>query len=238
MYQSNYKKHLLIVDDDERIRTLIKKYLEKNNFIISTAKNAQHTKKLMKIFVFDLLIIDVMMPGESGISLTKKIKKKETIPILLLTALSEVKERILGLESGADDYLVKPFEPRELVLRIQSIIKRYEIKSEETINKNVKFGNISYNLKTKILSEGDVIINLTTNEIELLEILINNINKIISREDIIKSFKVKKNTKANNIENRTIDVQITRLRQKIEIEPKTPRYLKTIRTKGYILNND
>ena len=238
MYKSNYKKHLLIVDDDERIRTLIKKYLEKNNYMISTAKNAEHSKKLMKIFKFDLLVIDVMMPGESGISLTKKIRKEETIPILLLTALSEVKERILGLESGADDYLVKPFEPRELVLRIQSIIKRYEIKSEETLNKDINFGNISYNLKTKILSEGDEIINLTTNEVELLEILINNINKIVSREDIIKSFKIKNKFSENNLENRTIDVQITRLRQKIEIEPKTPRYLKTIRTKGYILNND
>tara|TARA_Y100001933_G_C18964725_1_gene549768 strand:+ start:966 stop:1682 length:717 start_codon:yes stop_codon:yes gene_type:complete len=238
MYKSNYKKHLLIVDDDERIRTLIKKYLEKNNYMISTAKNAEHSKKLMKIFKFDLLVIDVMMPGESGISLTKKIRKKETIPILLLTALSEVKERILGLESGADDYLVKPFEPRELVLRIQSIIKRYEIKSEEMLNKDINFGNISYNLKTKILSEGDEIINLTTNEVELLEILINNINKIVSREDIIKSFKIKNKFSENNLENRTIDVQITRLRQKIEIEPKTPRYLKTIRTKGYILNND
>ena len=238
MYKSNYKKHLLIVDDDERIRTLIKKYLEKNNYMISTAKNAEHSKKLMKIFQFDLLVIDVMMPGESGISLTKKIRKNKTVPILLLTALSEVKERILGLESGADDYLVKPFEPRELVLRIQSIIKRYEIKAEEKLKKKINFGNISFNLKTKILSKGDKVINLTTNEVELLEILINNINKIISREEIIKSFRVKKNISENNLENRTIDVQITRLRQKIEIEPKTPRYLKTIRTKGYILNYD
>ncbi len=238
MYKSNYKKHLLIVDDDERIRTLVKKYLEKNDYMISTAKNAEHSKKLMKIFKFDLLVIDVMMPGESGISLTKKIRKNKTVPILLLTALSEVKERILGLESGADDYLVKPFEPRELVLRIQSIIKRYEIKAEEKLKKKINFGNISFNLKTKILSKGDKVINLTTNEVELLEILINNINKIISREEIIKSFRVKKNISENNLENRTIDVQITRLRQKIEIEPKTPRYLKTIRTKGYILNYD
>jgi len=238
MYKSNYKKHLLIVDDDERIRTLVKKYLEKNDYMISTAKNAEHSKKLMKIFQFDLLVIDVMMPGESGISLTKKIRKNKTVPILLLTALSEVKERILGLESGADDYLVKPFEPRELVLRIQSIIKRYEIKAEEKLKKKINFGNISFNLKTKILSKGDKVINLTTNEVELLEILINNINKIISREEIIKSFRVKKNISENNLENRTIDVQITRLRQKIEIEPKTPRYLKTIRTKGYILNYD
>ena len=237
MNQIKNKKHLLIIDDDKRIRNLIKKYLEKYDFIISTARNAEHSKKLMKNFVFDLLVIDIMMPGENGIILTRKIRKEKKTPILLLTALSDVKQRILGLESGADDYLIKPFEPRELVLRIQSIINRYGNSSNETSKvEQMHFGELSFNIEKNILFKGSLEIHLTTNETKLLVILIKYINKVISRETI--AICLKDFYKDLNVENRTIDVQINRLRQKLEKNPKFPKYLKTVRSRGYILIND
>ena len=237
MKQIKNKKHLLIVDDDKRIRVLIKKYLEKYNFLVSTARNANHSKKLMNLFIFDLLVIDIMMPGENGITLTQKIRKEKKVPILLLTALSEVKQRILGLESGADDYLIKPFEPRELVLRIQSIIKRYEISTPYSSEfEFLNFGHLTFNTNKNILFRDNFEINLTTNEIQLLLVLIKNINNVISREKI--HIYLKETCNVINIENRTIDVQINRLRQKLEENPKSPKYLKTVRGQGYILIND
>ena len=216
--------HLLVVDDDDRIRDLVKQYLEEKGFLVTTANNAEDAKKKVEIIKFDLLILDIMMPGESGLDLTKNIKKNSNTPIILLTAKGETKDRIEGLELGADDYLGKPFEPKELLLRIKNILdktKEHVIPDEIYIGKtliNLKKLNIKINNQTK---------KINPQEKKVLEKMLGSPGKIFSRYDIGKIINISKE--------RTIDVMITRLRQKIESDPKQPKYLQTIRGSGYVL---
>jgi len=218
------KYHILVVDDDDRIRELVKEYLNENNFIVSTASNAEEAKIKLNFFKFDLIVLDVMMPGQSGFELTKEIKKNSNIPIILLTAKGEVENRILGLEIGADDYLGKPFEPKELLLRIKNIVNKSKKVNLNKINKigeaKIDLNKMSIQLKGKISK-----INNTEKKV-LLEMLASP-GKTFSRTEIGKI--------SNISQERSIDVMITRLRQKIEIRPKSPKYLQTIRGSGYVL---
>ena len=218
------KKHILVVDDDDRIRSLIKEYLIDNNFIISTASNAAEAKIKLNQFIFEIIVLDVMMPGQNGFELTKELKKRMSTPIILLTAKGEVENRIVGLELGADDYLGKPFEPKELLLRIKNIInknKKINIKNLSDIGKaKVDFNKMFIILKNKISK-----INISEKKI-LIEML-SNPGKTYTRNQI--------GDIANISQERSIDVLITRLRQKIEINPKNPKYLQTIRGSGYVL---
>jgi two-component system phosphate regulon response regulator OmpR len=216
--------HILVIDDDTRIRDLLAKFLKDNGFFVSTAKDAYDARNTLKEYIFDLIIVDVMMPGESGVEFTAKLRKTEKTPVLMLTARGEVEDRISGLESGADDYLPKPFEPRELLLRIQRILQRTKIESK---NISTTFGKITFNLEKNSLEKNGENIYITSNEAKLLAILCNNLQKNVSREELAKL--------CGGINERSIDVQITRLRNKIEEDPKKPIYLKTIRGQGYVL---
>jgi len=216
--------HILVVDDDDRIRELVKQYLEENNFLVTTAKDAIEAKKKIEIIKFDILVLDIMMPGESGLSLTKNLKKNNSVPIILLTAKREIQDRIEGLELGADDYLGKPFEPKELLLRIKNILSKtrmFEIPEE------VYVGNILVNLKKLNIKKNNETIKINPREKKILEKMLGSPGRIFSREEIGKIIKISKE--------RTIDVMITRLRQKIEPQPKNPKYLQTIRGSGYVL---
>jgi two-component system, OmpR family, phosphate regulon response regulator OmpR len=222
------KKHILVVDDDDRIRELIKEYLEGNDFYITTTRDAEDAKNKIKLIKFDLIILDIMMPGQNGLELTKEIKLTSDQPIILLTAMGETSDRVSGLETGADDYLPKPFEPKELLLRIKNILKR--IKKNKNLNPILKFGNIKVDLdKMSITSkEGDI--KLNSAEKALLEIMILSVGRVFQREQISKIVKLTKE--------RAVDVMITRLRQKIEPDPKNPKYLQTVRGNGYVLWTD
>lgn len=224
------KPHILVVDDDDRLRNLLRRFLLENDLLVSTAKSAEEAKHLLKLFAFDLLVLDVMMPGESGLSLTQEIRKTSTVPVLMLTAMGEVENRISGLESGADDYLTKPFEPRELLLRIRNILKRLPVLEEEEKH-IIRLGLCSYDTKEEALFRDGNKVRLTPAESVLMKIFAERAGQILSREEV-----TKKTGEENNP--RTIDVQITRLRSKIENDPKVPRYLQTIRGKGYILLPD
>jgi two-component system phosphate regulon response regulator OmpR len=224
------KYHILIVDDDDRLRKLLEKYLTENDFMTTTASCANDAKILMEAFSFDLIVMDVMMPGETGIELTQVIRKDSQVPILMLTAMGETQDRILGLEAGVDDYMPKPFEPRELVLRINSILKRIpKVQKDELESLNL--GTCIYNIRKNELLRDDVRIHLTPAEVTLLKTLAEKPGEVFSREDL----GIKMNTGENL---RTIDVQVTRLRKKIEPDTKIPRYLQTIRGKGYMLLPD
>ena len=222
------KKHILIVDDDDRIRELIKEYLENNDFYITTAKHAEDAKNKIKLIKFDLIILDIMMPGQNGLDLTKEIKSTSDQPIILLTAMGETSDRVFGLETGADDYLPKPFEPKELLLRIKNILKR--IKKNKNLNPILKFGDIKVDLeKMSIVSKkGEAKLNAA--EKSLLEKMVLSAGQIFQRDQISKIFKLSKE--------RAVDVMITRLRQKIEPDPKNPKYLQTVRGNGYVLWTD
>lgn len=218
------KFHILVVDDDDRIRELVKEYLDDNGFIVSTGNSAEEAKIRLQYFKFDLIVLDVMMPGQSGFELTQEIKKKSNVPIILLTAKGEVENRIHGLELGADDYLGKPFEPKELLLRIKNIIKKRKKIDSNKINQigeaKVDLNKMSIQLKNKISK-----INNSEKKV-LLEMLANP-GKTYSRTEIGEI--------SNISQERSIDVMITRLRQKIELNPKNPKYLQTIRGSGYVL---
>tara|TARA_B100001250_G_scaffold254438_2_gene218897 strand:+ start:584 stop:1261 length:678 start_codon:yes stop_codon:yes gene_type:complete len=217
-------KHILVVDDDDRIRNLIKEYLKDNNFIVSTASDAEKAKLQIDQFKFDLVVLDVMMPGQSGFELTKEIKKKIPLPIILLTAKGEVENRIKGLELGADDYLSKPFEPKELLLRIKNIIsknKKINIKDIYII------GKTKINLNKMTIQLNNKVSKLNTVEKKVLAEMLSNTGKTFTRIEI--------GNIANISQERSIDVMITRLRQKIEEDPKNPKYLQTIRGEGYVL---
>lgn len=220
----NSKTHILIVDDDNRIRDLLKEFLNENKYIVSTSENAENAKIKLLQFKFDLIVLDVMMPGQNGYELTKEIKKKDNIPIILLTAKGEVENRIKGLELGADDYIGKPFEPKELLLRIKNIINK-----KNKIDLNIKYsvGNakIDLNKMSIYLEEKYKKINLSEKKV-LIEMLANP-GTIYSRSEIGKISGIS--------QERSIDVMITRLRQKIESNPKNPKYLQTIRGSGYVL---
>jgi|TARA_B100002003_G_C14115451_1_gene536523 two-component system phosphate regulon response regulator OmpR len=216
--------HILVVDDDDRIRELVREYLVKNNFEVTTAKDALDAKKKLEIIKFDILILDIMMPGESGLSLTKEFKKNNTTPIILLTAKGEAQHRIEGLELGADDYLGKPFEPKELLLRINNILRKIK---KPAVAEEIYVGDALINLKKLNIKTDKKIIKINPQEKKVLEKMLESPGEVFSRNDIGKIINISKE--------RTIDVMITRLRQKIESNPKNPKYLQTIRGSGYVL---
>ena len=220
----NNKNHILVVDDDDRIRNLLKDYLTDNNYIISTAENANQAKNKLEYLKFDIIILDVMMPGQDGYDLTKEIKKKIKTPIILLTAKGEVENRIKGLELGADDYLGKPFEPKELLLRIKNIINKNNI-----LNLDTKYlvGDAEIDLNKMLIKFNDKIKKINNSEKKVLVEMLSNLGKTYSREEIGKISGIS--------QERSIDVMITRLRQKLEVDPKSPKYLQTIRGSGYVL---
>jgi two-component system phosphate regulon response regulator OmpR len=221
----NSKIHILIIDDDDKIRDLLKQYLKVNDFIISTAINANDAEEKLKIFKFDIAIIDIMMPGKDGLQLTKEIRETLDLPIILLTAKGETEDRIKGLEIGAEDYLSKPFEPKELLLRITNIIRRIK-KKKNTIDL-IKIGKVFINVHKMEIQKDKKIIKINASEKTLLESMINSAGKIFSREEISKITKL--------TQERSIDVLVTRIRKKIEPDPKNPKYLQTVRGSGYIL---
>ena len=220
----NNKIHILIVDDDNRIRDLLKEYLKENDYIVSTSENAENAKIKLTHFKFDLIVLDVMMPGQSGYDLTKELKKRMEIPIILLTAKGEVESRIKGLELGADDYISKPFEPKELLLRIKNIINK-----NNKIDLNIKHfvGNAQIDLNKMNIKLAEKIKKINSSEKKVLIKMLENPGKTYTREEIGKISGIS--------QERSIDVMITRLRQKIEINPKNPKYLQTIRGSGYVL---
>ena len=220
----NNKPHILVVDDDNRIRDLLKEYLSENYYIVSTSSGAENAKIKLSHFKFDLIVLDIMMPGQNGYDLTKEIKKKLKIPIILLTAKGEVESRIKGLELGADDYISKPFEPRELLLRIKNIIGKNK---KIDLSLKHKVGKAQIDLNKMNISLGDKIKKINLSEKKILIEMLANPGKTYSRTQIGKISGIK--------QERSIDVMITRLRQKIENNPKNPKYLQTIRGSGYVL---
>ncbi|MGX6960886.1 MAG: response regulator transcription factor [Rickettsia endosymbiont of Pentastiridius leporinus] len=221
-----YKAHILIVDDDNRILALLKQFLNKNEFLVSTASSAIEAENLLKTSNYDLIILDVMLPEITGLDFATTIRNAgSNIPIVMLTALSEPDDRVKGLESGASDYVTKPFEPRELLLRINNLINNYNSSKKE---KNIiKFGNNFYNVTTKEFTKNDQIVFLSSTEQKLLEIFIERLGISISRLELSKIM--------GGLSERSIDVQITRIRNKLEDNPKEPKYLKTVRNEGYAL---
>ena len=221
---NKFDAHILVVDDDEGIRNLVKQYLNENNYLITTAISAEDAKEKTSIIKFDLIVLDVMMPGKSGLEFTIENKEKINTPIILLTARGETEARVEGLEVGADDYLAKPFEPKELILRIQNIIKKTKKNDQKRI---IKFENIKIDLNKLLIIKNDIEYKINNTEKKILEKMINNHGKTLSREDIGILIELDKE--------RSIDVIITRLRKKIEIDPKNPKFLQTIRGAGYVL---
>jgi len=222
--------HILVVDDDRRLRELLRRYLTESGFRVSTALDAANARVQIGALQFDLIVLDVMMPGESGLELTRTLRREDNqVPILLLTAMGEAEDRIAGLESGADDYLPKPFEPRELLLRMRTILRRTPPVS--TAHTEIALGHLCFDLARDELRQGDTLIRLTDAEIRLLRVLAENAGRAVSREELTHRSRIHGNA-------RTIDVHIARLRRKIEVNPKTPRYLRTLRGSGYILRPD
>ncbi len=220
--------HILVVDDDERLRRLLKKFLSENGFNVSIAQDALDARNKLDLLEFDLIVLDLMMPGESGLDFAKDFKRANTTPILMLTAMGESNDRINGLECGAEDYLTKPFEPRELVLRINNILKRIVRAPVEETSQMIKLGELTFEPARHCLSRNGEPVHLTASEASLLVILAQKAGSILSREQLAELSGVEAN-------DRTIDVQVTRLRRKIETDPKTPRYLHTVRGQGYVL---
>jgi len=220
----NYKAHILVVDDDDGIRELVKQFLNNNNYLVTTAKSAEDALDKVKIIKFDLIVLDIMMPGKSGLEFTNENKKKLDTPIILLTAKGEVSERIEGLEIGADDYLAKPFEPKELILRINNILNKTK---NEDLKRIIEFGSIKIDLNKLFIYKNQQSLKINNTEKIILEKMINSPGKIFQREEIGNLIDLDKE--------RSIDVIITRLRKKIEENPKSPKYLQTIRGEGYVL---
>ena len=221
---SKFEKHILVVDDDDGIRDLVKQYLNEKKFLVTTAKNAEDAYKKVLVIKFDLIVLDIMMPGKSGLEFTKENKDLINTPIILLTAKGEASERIEGLETGADDYLAKPFEPKELVLRINNILSKTKSKNQK---RTVEFNNIKIDLNRMIISQNKKDLKINNTEKIILEKMINAPGQTFSREEIGKLINLEKE--------RSIDVIITRLRKKIELDSKNPKYLQTIRGSGYVL---
>ena len=220
----NFQAHILVVDDDEGIRSLVKKYLNERKYLVTTADNAENASEKISVIKFDLIILDIMMPGKSGLDFLKEHREHINTPIILLTAKGEPNERIEGLELGADDYLPKPFEPKELDLRIKNIINKTK---KNNLKKVIKFENIKVDLNKQIIFHGNSEFKINNTEKTILEKMINNPGKVFEREEIGKLIDLDKE--------RSIDVIITRLRKKIEIDPKNPKFLQTIRGAGYVL---
>ncbi|MCL4131775.1 UNVERIFIED_CONTAM: hypothetical protein GTU68_062238 [Idotea baltica] len=227
--------HILIVDDDERIRGLLQKFLARHGYWVSAARDAAHARRLLEGLEFDLIVMDVMMPGEDGVTLTRSLRETLTTPILLLTAKGESNERIMGLEAGADDYLTKPFEPKELVLRINAILRR--VPSDEQRDeppKTLHMGDIRYDISRGELWHGETLVRLTATEGALMRIFSAMPHSPVSRSKLVEDLARDGVTS----QERAVDVQITRLRRKIEADPKAPRYLQTVRGAGYMLAPD
>ena len=220
----NFIAHILVIDDDDGIRLLVKKYLNENNYLVTTAISAEDAAKKIKIIQFDLIILDIMMPGKNGLEFIQENQKKLETPIILLTAKGETSERVEGLEIGADDYLAKPFEPKELILRIKNILNKTDIIKDK---REIEFGNIKINLNKMLIFKNNKQIKINNTEKKIFEKMLNSPGKVFSRESIGKLIKVDKE--------RSVDVIITRLRKKIEDTPKNPKYLQTIRGEGYVL---
>ena len=220
----NYKAHILVVDDDDGIRNLVKKFLNEKNFLVNTASSAEEAQKKIAIIKFDLIILDIMMPGKSGLEFLNENKSFIDTPVILLTAKGEPKERVEGLESGADDYLPKPFEPQELLLRIKNILSKTQKKN---LIRAINFGNIKIDLTKLLIIKEKKELKINTTEKKILDKMINQPGKVFSRLEIGKLINLEKE--------RSIDVIITRLRKKIEMDPKNPKYLQTIRGTGYVL---
>jgi two-component system phosphate regulon response regulator OmpR len=227
--------HLLIVDDDERIRVLLQKFLMRNGFLVTAARDAGHARRILTGLDFDMLILDVMMPGEDGLSLCRSIRETSQTPIMLLTAKGETDNRIEGLEAGADDYLPKPFEPKELLLRINAILRRMpETPAEDSVPKILHLGPIRYDLERGEMWEGEGLVRLTATETQLMKIFSAKPGEPISRNKLVEDL----GRDRGQAQERAVDVQITRLRRKIETDPKQPRYLQTVRGAGYMLAPD
>ncbi|MDB0029099.1 response regulator transcription factor [Candidatus Pelagibacter ubique] len=221
---NDFIAHILVVDDDEGIRSLIKQYLNENNFLVTTSNSAENAEEKISIIKFDLIVLDIMMTGKSGLDFIKQNKSKIDTPIILLTAKGEAENRVEGLEIGADDYLPKPFEPKELILRIKNILNKTKRNDEKRI---ITFDNIKIDLNKLLIIKNDIEYKINSTEKTILEKMINNPGKTFSREDIGKLTDLDKE--------RSIDVIITRLRKKIEMDPKNPKYLQTLRGAGYVL---
>jgi len=220
----SFKAHILVVDDDDGIRNLVKQYLNQNNYIVTTAKNSDDALKKVKIIKFDLIVLDIMMPGKSGLEFTSENKKKIDAPIILLTAKGEASDRVEGLEIGADDYLPKPFEPKELILRINNILNKIKNDNSKRI---IEFGKVKIDLNKMFIHRNQQSLKINNTEKIILDKMINFPGKIFKRDEIGNLINLDKE--------RSIDVIITRLRKKIEENPKSPKYLQTIRGEGYVL---
>ncbi|MCG7623689.1 MULTISPECIES: response regulator [unclassified Epibacterium] len=227
--------HLLIVDDDERIRDLLKKFLMRAGFLVTAARDAAHARRVLSGLDFDLIVLDVMMPGEDGLSLTAALRETMVTPILLLTARGETDDRIKGLEAGADDYLPKPFEPKELLLRINAILRRMpENQPEDVTPKYMQLGAIRYDIERGEMWQGEDLIRLTSTESQLMKIFSAQPGEPVSRAKLVEDL----GRDRGQAQERAVDVQITRLRRKIEPNPKQPQYLQTVRGAGYMLAPD
>ena len=221
---SKFINHILVVDDDNEIRSLVKQYLDQNNFLVTTANSAEDAVKKINIIKFDLIVLDIMMPGKSGLDFIKENKNKLKTPIILLTAKGTALERVQGLEMGADDYLPKPFEPKELILRIKNILNKTVVKN---IKKIISFENLTIDLNKKIILKDNKEFKINITEKKIIEEMIGSPGKTFTRDEIANLINLSKE--------RSIDVIITRLRKKIEEDPKNPKYLQTIRGEGYVL---
>ncbi len=227
--------HLLIVDDDERIRVLLQKFLVRSGFLVTAARDAAHARRILAGLDFDMIVLDVMMPGEDGVTLCADLRKDRQTPILLLTAKAETSDRIAGLEAGADDYLAKPFEPKELLLRINSILRRVPpSEAESVVPKVLLLGPLRYEMERGEMWQGEDLVRLTATEVQLMKIFAATPGEPISREDLVDRL----GRSGGQAQERAVDVQITRLRRKLEADPKQPRYLQTVRGAGYMLAPD
>lgn len=222
--------HILVVDDDKRLRELLTRYLGENGFRVTSAKDANDARSVMHMFVFDGIVLDVMMPGENGFDFARSVRKTIDVPILMLTALSQTDDRVRGLETGVDDYLTKPFEPRELLLRINNMMRRVAaasaIEKAPALPESVQFGTMSFHLERRELKNKDLLVRLTDRERDLLAILASRLGEVVPRDDI---------SMGDQANERTVDVQINRLRRKIETDPANPLHLQTVRGIGYRL---
>ena len=227
-------QHILVVDDDNRLRELLRSYLSRNGFAVTSAEDADSARRQLQSMAFDLIVLDVMMPGETGLEFARSLRETSNdVPILMLTAMGEASDRIGGLEAGADDYLPKPFEPRELLLRIQTILRRAATPApaRETAPSHIRLGRHIFDRARSILETDGAVVRLTTAEASLLGVLSENPGEVMSREALTERCMIDGGDRA-------IDVQVTRLRRKIESDPKTPRYLQTVRGRGYVLRPD
>jgi two-component system phosphate regulon response regulator OmpR len=227
--------HLLIVDDDERIRLLLQKFLIRSGFFVTAARDAEHARRILSGLEFDMIVIDVMMPGEDGVSFTRSLRESLSTPIMLLTAKGETDDRIAGLEAGADDYLAKPFEPKELLLRINAILRRMpQSDIAAAVPKFLSMGPVRYDVERGELWRGEALVRLTATESQLMKNFSATPSEAVSRADLVKQL----GRDGGQAQERAVDVQITRLRRKIELDSKQPRYLQTVRGSGYMLVPD